>query len=286
VTVGEALREAAAKLAGDAPRADAEILLAHVLGCSRASLLAQDTDVLSGAHDREYQALLERCRAGEPVAYLTGTKEFWSLPLTVTPDVLIPRPETELLVEWSLEVLSFRRKPESSVSVLDLGTGSGAIAFALAKERPDIRVIATDVSARALHVAHANADRLGIGSVEFSESDFFKALDSGLRRNDEEQRFQLIVSNPPYIAEGDPHLESLCFEPVTALTAGVDGLDAIRIIVREALAPLVPGGWLLLEHGATQGEAVRTLMREAGFADVETRRDLAGHERSTGGRRP
>jgi release factor glutamine methyltransferase len=197
--------------------------------------------------------------------------------------VLVPRPETELLVEWALDALSSRRKPGSRVSVLDVGTGSGAIALAIASEDATTDVTALDISEAALAVARANAGRLHIGNVGFIRGDLFQALDAGLRRHDD--GFDVIVSNPPYVADGDPHLADLAFEPALALTAGADGLAALRAIVAGAPTLLRAGGALLVEHGATQGAAVRALFAAAGFRDVETRRDLAGHERATGGRR-
>jgi release factor glutamine methyltransferase len=266
---------------------DGQILLAHVLGCSRAAVLAGAQAPLEPAQRAVYDELLRRRSRGEPVAYLTGHKEFWSLDLVVTPDVLIPRPETELLVEWALLLAPFskggRREAAGGFRVLDLGTGSGAIALALASERPASRVTATDVSDRTLDVARGNAARLGIANVDFLQSDMFEKLDCRLRGND---GFDLILSNPPYVAEGDPHLQDLQFEPAAALTSGADGLDALRTIVGGARNCLESGGWLLTEHGATQGAAVRALFEQAGFGAVETRRDLAGHERATGGRAP
>jgi release factor glutamine methyltransferase len=267
VTSGAALASAASFLG---TRLDAELLLAHVLDGTRASVVARDERVLTPEEQGDFEQLLARRMAGEPLAYLTGTREFWSLELEVTRDVLVPRPETELLVEWSLSCL---RKQASSV--LDLGTGSGAIALAIAKECPDARVTASDVSRAALDVARANARRLRL-DVEFAEGAFFAALDGP---------FDLIASNPPYVAEGDPHLAELKFEPALALTSGADGLDALRAIVAGAPARLRAGGWLLVEHGATQGAAVRELFARAGFAQVETRRDLAGLERATGGQK-
>ena len=275
MTVGGALAGAAAVLG---TRLDAELLLAHVLDVPRASVIARDERELTPEELGDFERLLARRLAGEPLAYLTGTKEFWSLELDVTPDVLVPRPETELLVEWTL---SFPRKRESRV--LDVGTGSGAIALAIARELPQARVIASDISSAALAVARRNAATAGVTNVEFVESNLFERLDPRFRGDD---GLDVIVSNPPYVAEGDPHLADLEFEPALALASGADGLDALRAIVAGAPAHLAPGGWLLVEHGATQGAAVRELFAKAGFADVETRRDLAGHERATGGRRP
>ena len=269
-------------LAADSSSAalDAALLLAHVLGLSRAALAARPELELTAAQAVRLGRLAVRRAAGEPLAYLTGRREFWSLDLDVTPDVLVPRPETELLVEWALEILSGKPGP----AVLDLGTGSGAIALALGKEQPSWKITATDISPAALKVAHGNAQRLGITTIEFLRSDLFKELDSRFRGKDVAAKFDLIVSNPPYVAEGDPHLAELKFEPAIALTSGTDGLDALRVIVAGAPEHLRAGGWLLVEHGAQQGEAVRALFRAAGFAGIETRRDLAGLERATGGR--
>jgi release factor glutamine methyltransferase len=275
VTAGGALAGAAAVLG---TRLDAELLLAHVLDVPRASVIARDERELTPEELGDFERLLARRLEGEPLAYLTGTREFWSLELEVTPAVLVPRPETELLVEW---VLSLPRKRESRV--FDLGTGSGAIALAVASELPEASVVAGDLSAAALAVARGNAGRLRLRNVEFVQGEYFQALDSRLRGND---GFDVIVSNPPYVAEGDPHLAELRFEPALALTSGRDGLDALRAIAAGAPAFLQPGGWLLVEHGATQGGPVRELFARAGFAQVETRRDLAGLERATGGRRP
>lgn len=264
MTAGGALASAAAVLG---VRLDAELLLAHVLDAPRATVIARDDRVLTPEEQGDFERLLARRVAGEPLAYLTGTREFWSLELEVTKDVLVPRPETELLVEWGAAL--------GGAAILDLGTGSGAIALALARERPQARVAAVERSAAALAVARRNAAAHGL-AVEFLEGRWFEPLAG--------RRFDLIVSNPPYVAEDDPHLADLRFEPRLALTAGADGLEALREIVAGARAHLNAGGWLLVEHGAAQGAAVRELFARAGFAGVETRRDLAGHERATGGR--
>jgi release factor glutamine methyltransferase len=251
------------------------LLLAHVLQRSHAWLYAHGDDILASADLARYQALLERRVAGEPVAYLTGTRGFWRFDLQVTPDTLIPRAETELLVELALE----RLPADRDLEVADLGTGSGAIALALAHERPRAQVFACDASAAALSVARANASALDLGNVAFREGDWFAPLAG--------ERFDLVASNPPYVAEGDPHLGEgdLRFEPVSALSSGNGGLDDIRRIVAAAPAHLLPGGWLLIEHGHDQGDAVRALMQGAGFAEVETRRDLEQRDRVTLGRR-
>lgn len=300
MTISGALAEGRRCLAGHSatPELDAEVLLAHLLNGSRSSLKAGGREPLDAQTFERFDQLLQRRKQGEPVAYLTGAKEFWSLKLKVSPDVLVPRPETELLVEWALEILSFRRKPAgvtsrespalapsaSEFSVLDLGTGSGAIALAVARENPQAGVMATDLSAAALEVARTNSRHLGISNVTFAQGAFFKALDSGFRRDD--GWFDLIVSNPPYVAENDPHLGDLRFEPALALTAGPDGLAALRRITADAGKFLKPGGWLLLEHGAQQGGAVRELFGVANFRNIATRRDLAGHERATAGQKP
>lgn len=252
---------------------DAEWLLAHALGGSRTWLYAHRDDPVVDPAATDFRALLARCAAGEPVAYLTGRRGFWSFDLQVSPDTLIPRPETERLVELALD----RAPPDADLRLADLGTGSGAIALALAHERPRAGVIAVDIGTGALEVARANARELGIANVEFRHGDWFAPLAG--------ERFDLIASNPPYIAEGDPHLGALRYEPEPALTSGRDGLDAIRLLVREAPAHLAPGGWLLLEHGLDQGDAVRTLMAAAGYREIETHRDLEGRDRVTIGRR-
>lgn len=253
---------------------DAEILLAHALGVSRAVLAAEPGRALDAEQAQALEALALRRIAGEPVAYLTGRREFWSLELEVTPDVLVPRPETELLVELALSALPRDIRPE----VLDLGTGSGAIALALARERGDAIVTAVDASGAALAVAERNARRLGIGNARFLRGSWYAPVGPA--------RFDAIVSNPPYVAEGDPALASLAPEPRLALVAGPDGLGAIAKICAGAQAHLAPGGFLLVEHGAAQGAAVRELVARAGLVAVATHRDLAGLERVSGGMAP
>ena len=257
-------------------RVDAEWLLAHALDRPPGWLWAHADDVVEAAARERFEALLARRAAGEPVAYLSGTQGFWSLDLRVTPATLIPRPETERLVELALA----RLPADALCRVADLGTGSGAIALAIARERPMAAVVATDASKAALAVAVANAQRNGIDNMWFRRGDWCEALGR--------ERFDLIASNPPYIALGDPHLDQgdLRHEPPAALVSGDDGLDAIRRIVRDAPAHLAPAGWLLLEHGWDQGEAVRALMAAAGFVDVATEPDLEGRDRVTLGRRP
>jgi release factor glutamine methyltransferase len=275
-TLRERLQQDAQRLAGVAeqPRFEADLLWAHVLGLSRAQLLMRDREVPPADAAAAAAALVERRCNGEPVAYLLGRREFWSLNLKVTPAVLIPRPETELLVEWALENIPQDRE----VRVADLGTGSGAIALAIAAGRARARVVATDRSVDALAVARANAESNDVHNVEFRQGDWWAALAG--------ERFDLIVSNPPYIAENDAHLPALRYEPRLALTSGQEGLDAIRILVAGAQLYLNPGGALGIEHGAEQGAAVRDLFAAADFAAIETRRDYAGHERVTGGRLP
>jgi release factor glutamine methyltransferase len=254
---------------------DARILLQHVLDVGHAALISHGERELDEAEAARYAALVARRRAGEPVAYLLGWREFYGRSFAVGPAVLIPRPETELLVELALERLCANRAPR----VLDLGTGSGNVAVTLALERPRAAVTAVDRCAAALAVAAANAARLGAVSMRLLNADWFSSLGS--------ETFDLIVSNPPYVAEGDPHLAQgdLRFEPEQALTSGVDGLDDIRRIVAAGRGFLVPGGWLLFEHGYDQGPAARDLLTGAGYVDVCTRQDLAGLDRVSAGRR-
>lgn len=256
--------------------ADALLLLAYALERPAAWLYAHGDAPVADAQARRFGELVSRRQAGEPVAYLTGRRGFWTLDLAVTPDTLIPRPETERLVELALE----RLPAGVPAGVLDLGTGSGAIALAVASERPGAQVTATDASAAALEVARGNAAAHGITSVRFVLGDWYQPV-SG-------ERFDLIVSNPPYIASEDRHLGQgdLRFEPAAALASGADGLDALRVIAAGAPFHLEPGGWLLVEHGLDQGAAARTLFAEAGLEAVQTARDLEDRERATLGRRP
>jgi release factor glutamine methyltransferase len=244
-----------------------------VLGRDRAWLAAHPEDTLTREHADAYFALARRRREGEPVAYLTGVREFWGLPLRVSPAVLIPRPETETLVEAALVRLSRDR----DLQLLDLGTGSGAIALALAHERPRARVLAVDLSLQALAVAQANAQQLGIANCAFERSDWYAAVP--------DRRYDLIAANPPYIGGADPHLAEgdLRHEPVAALTPGDDGLAALRTIIAGAPARLAAGGHLVVEHGYDQAAAVRGLFEAAGFASVRSYRDLAGIERVVAG---
>lgn len=271
-TVAQALRTAA--LHG-IDRLDAQLLLLHALGRpahDRAWLLAHDTDAMPEDAACVFAAHCARRRAGEPVAYLLGEKEFHGMALQVDARVLVPRPDTETLVDWTLERLEGMVAPQ----VLDLGTGSGAIALALQRARPDAQVDAVDASADAIAVAGANAARLGL-PVRFSQADWLDGAGVG---------YALIVSNPPYIALGDPHLPALAHEPLSALVAGTDGLDDLRRIVQDAPRHLRDGGWLLLEHGHDQSEAVCGLLRARGFVQVGVRVDLGGIARCAGGAWP
>ncbi|SFN44949.1 peptide chain release factor N(5)-glutamine methyltransferase [Dokdonella immobilis] len=253
-------------------RHEAEILLARALDTERAWLFAHADHVPDAQAETRFRALMEARRRGEPIAYLLGQRGFWTLDLKVSRDVLIPRAETELLVELALERIPL----DASFSVADLGTGSGAVALAIASERPATRVLATDRSLAALEVARSNAADLGIDNVEFAQGDWCAALGGRV--------FDLIVSNPPYIAADDVHLSlgDLRFEPASALASGADGLDAIRAIIADAPAHLSPGGWLLVEHGYAQASAVASILEEAGFMHVRCWPDLAGRDRISG----
>lgn len=272
--VRDLLDEGTRALPGDEARREAALLLRHALGVSDAWLIAHTDDAIDVAQAAAFRNLIERRARGEPVAYLTGMRGFHGIELQVAPGVLIPRPETEVVVELALQ----RIPADADCNVADLGTGSGAIALAIARARPRARVVAIDASAVALEMARGNAARLRIGNVVFRQGDWYLGLD--------EEHFDLIVSNPPYIAEGDPHLQEgdLRFEPRSALTSGADGLNAIRVIVRGARRHLRNGGWLLLEHGFDQGADVRDLLLDHGLAEVFTQNDLEGRERVTGGR--
>jgi len=256
-------------------RIDAQMLLLHTLDRptgDRAWLITHDTDALAQDAQQRFTALCQRRLAGEPVAYLTGSKAFYGLELRVDARVLDPRPDTETLVDWALEAVAALAAPR----LLDLGTGSGAIALALQKQRPTAHVRAVDASPDALAVARANAERLGL-PVQFRHGHWLQGLDGV---------FDAIVSNPPYIRAADPHLADLAHEPLQALASGADGLDDLRAIVAQAPAHLAPGGWLLLEHGWDQADAVAALLRAAGLTEVQGRKDLAGIVRCSGGRLP
>ena len=247
---------------------EARLLLAAATGFSEASVLAHPERELPFQVESSFLEMTKRRAAGEPVAYILGRKEFYGLDLTVTPAVLVPRPETELLVD-----LALTRKP---ASVLDVGTGSGAIALAIKRHLPSARVVATDASAAALEVARRNAVRFGL-DIELRHGRWLEPVAG--------ERFEAIISNPPYVEAGDPHLASLQYEPRLAIVGGADGLDAFRILAREASSHLLPGGWLLLEHGAGQHEAVRELLEAAGLETTESWPDLAGIPRVSGGKR-
>ncbi|MBI3571451.1 MAG: peptide chain release factor N(5)-glutamine methyltransferase [Gammaproteobacteria bacterium] len=277
VTVGAALRKALheLELTSPTPRLDAEVLLMHACGIDRGKLITRDETALTGEQQQRLESLLVRRKRGEPVAYLTGMREFWSMELNVTPATLIPRPETELLVEKALEHIP----RDAPWTLADLGTGSGAIALALAKERPRCRVIATDISSAALEVSRSSAKKFGLTNVEFREGDWFAPLAG--------ETLDMIVSNPPYIRAGDPHLKQgdVRHEPATALVSGADGLDAIRHIALHAREYLKPGGWLLFEHGWDQAAAVGELLRRHDYSDMVCHQDLAGRARVAACRR-
>jgi len=314
-SIGQLLVEDGARLAAalaldaNSARFEVQYLLQQVLGKPRAWLLAHSEESLTPERQANYDTLLQRRTQGEPIAYILGYREFYGLNFKVTPATLIPRPETELLVEQALqripsppvpdETTSHSTKPASGqvagylprageggrqagrgyeFSTLDLGTGSGAIALSIAHTRPDAEVVAVDASAEALEVARGNAERLNISNATFAHSDWYAALG--------QQRFNLIVSNPPYVAAGDAHLQQgdLRFEPTSALVSGADGLDDVRRIVEGAPSHLKPGGWLLLEHGYDQAAQVRELLDSAGMTEIFSARDFSGIERVSGGR--
>jgi release factor glutamine methyltransferase len=276
-TISDALHTATLLLArtSTSARLDAELLLEYVTGLSRTDFRAAPERALPAAAGWSFQQLIRRRLQGEPVAYIRGHQEFWSLPLEVTPAVLIPRPETELVVERALALL----RPDAT-DLADLGTGSGAIALAIASERPSLQVTAVDISGDALGIAKRNAAHLQLGNVRFERGSWFAPLAG--------RRFDVVAANPPYVARGDadlaPHVSR--FEPEVALIAGASGLEAIEQIAAQAGRHLQPGGWLILEHGWTQGVAVRERLVRSGFAHVRSHADLAGHERVTEGSFP
>lgn len=282
-SLGAALRAARSRLVqalGLDPRVaglEAQVLLGHVLKQPRAYLLAHPEAALTDANQTQFEALLTRRERGEPIAYLTGQREFYGLEFLVTPDVLIPRPETELLIELALEHIPH----DTPMRILDLGTGSGAIALTLAKLRPQAQITAVDVSPQALAIARQNAARLGTSNIRFIESSWFSSLDKS-------SRFELIVTNPPYVAENDPHLAQgdVRFEPTMALTAGAEGLDAIRHIAQASLHFLTVSGRLLFEHGYDQETLSRDLLHSLGYADIACYADLGGQPRVSGGKKP
>jgi release factor glutamine methyltransferase len=273
----QSAREKLATIEHASAELEAALLLCHLLEKPRSHLYAWPEKILTPQQLADYEALIARRLAGEPIAHITGLREFWSLNLKVTSETLIPRPETELLVERSLHHLENTPKP----LIADLGTGSGAIALALASERPDAEIHACDLSESALAVARENAQQLALSNLQFHTGSWFQALPA-------DTRFDLIVSNPPYIETDDPHLNQgdLPQEPPSALVSGEDGLTDIRQIIQQAPSHLKPGAWLLLEHGYQQAEAVAKLLKHKGFIDIERHIDMAGHPRVTEGRYP
>ena len=279
VTIANSL--SAARAAG-LDRLDADLLLLHALHAAvpgkalqRSWLLANDGDLLTPAVHSHFEQMTQRRCDGEPLAYIVGRKEFFGLDLKVDPRVLVPRPDTEVLVEWALACLDrqLARQTDKVLRLLDLGTGSGAIALAIKKGRPQVAVDAVDASPDALMLARSNASALGL-DLQWLQGSWFEPV---------RQRYDVIVSNPPYIEDGDPHLSALAYEPIQALTSGPDGLHDIRQIISGATGHLAAGGWLLLEHGYDQGPRVRTLLQTAGLQNVTARHDLGGHWRCSGG---
>jgi len=271
-TIAGLLRIAAELLCerSDSPRLDAEVILGNLLGATRSALTVRRDDAIDADTERAYRELIVRRAGGAPVAYLTGVREFWSLPLKVTPAVLVPRPETELLVEQALELLV-----GGSAAVLDLGTGSGAIALAVASERRDARVVGVDISEAAIRVARDNAEALGLAHIEWRVGSWFAAV--------AEERFDVILSNPPYIRARDAALASLQAEPAMALIGGPTGLEQLSSIIAAAASHLNPGGWLLTEHGADQAGAVAALFERQHFQDIRSLEDYSGRPRLTRG---
>jgi release factor glutamine methyltransferase len=272
-TISEVLQNAVRALDrhSDSPRLDAELLLGKLLGQPRSGLIARSDETVAAESVQAYAGLIEARRGGAPVAYLTGSREFWSLLLTVTPAVLVPRPETELLVELALQLPN--AAADSVLAVLDLGTGSGAIALAIASERPLWRVTGVDISPPALEIAICNARKLGLSHIEWRRGSWFEPVAG--------RRFDLIVANPPYIAAGDPALEQLSAEPAIALAAGVTGLEALAAIAGAAAPHLNEHGRVIFEHGSTQAPGVVRLLERQGFADVRSYLDFSGQPRVT-----
>lgn len=259
----------------DVDRFEREVLLAHAVGRDRAWLWSHLDDPIALEPLQRYRKLVEQRATGHPVAYLLGCREFYGREFEVSPAVLIPRPETELLVDLAISLV-----PEHNTSIVDVGTGSGAVGLTLAAERPDWRVVASDVSPAALAIAYRNRESLGLQQVELIQCHLLEGL--------VERRFDLVISNPPYVAEGDPHLDAgdLRFEPRIALTSGLDGLDLIRPLIDQACSVLAPAGWLLLEHGHDQAEPIRSLLEKQGLKSIQSWKDLAGIERVSGGQAP
>ena len=275
IMIKQALQQGYVHLSGiESARLDAELLLQSVLGCNRSYLYSHSDELISQSMSKHYQALLEQRLAGQPLAYLTGIREFWSLPLRVTPDTLIPRPETETLIEAALAFIPH----DEECKVLELGTGSGAIALAIAHERPHASILASDISAAALTVAKSNAEQLGISNIEFILSDWYEKIPM--------TPYHMIISNPPYIAADDPHLQdpNLKHEPQIALVAEQDGIACLQHIINLAPKYLLPGGYLLLEHGWQQGPEVMSLL-DHDFKQCEAYKDLQGLHRASLGRR-
>jgi len=278
MTITESLRWAEAKLqTSPSSRLDAEVLLRFVCGLAPTQIITRSHEIITDKQWADFQALLGQRIEGIPIAYLTGEKEFWSMMFKVTPDTLIPRPETETLVEQALSIIP----ADEAWMIADLGTGSGAIAIAIASERPRCKVIATDSSEIALAVATNNAQRHRIKNISFECGDWTLALKNAYSKN---KLFNIIVSNPPYIATNDPHLKTgdVLHEPLTALASGKDGLDDLAQIIADSKNCLLDGGYLLLEHGYDQAESVRQLLREHGYRNIALHKDLAGHVRVTG----
>jgi release factor glutamine methyltransferase len=276
-TLAQALKQATCQLQmHDQARLDAEVLLAHVLNRPRVYLHTWPEAELSREQEARFSDMIRQRAAGQPVAYLTGQREFWSLNFAVTPDSLIPRPETELLVERTLALLT----ESKTLRVADLGTGSGAVAIALAHERRHWRLYAIDQSLKCVKLAQGNARRLNVDNLCIINADWSTAL--------ADRSFDAIVSNPPYIADQDPHLQQgdVCFEPASALTAGPQGLDELRCLIEDAPRVLVPGGWIVLEHGMNQAASIRKLLKDIAFTNIATTRDLAGLERVSCAQKP
>jgi release factor glutamine methyltransferase len=274
-TVAQTLQSGARTLSSrsDSPRLDAELLLGKVLGLPRSGLMARSDELVAVECEQAYAVLIARRLQGAPVAYLTGTREFWSMPLTVTPAVLVPRPETELLVELALELHQASSSAERACSLLDLGTGSGAIALAIASERPRSRVTGVDISQPALDIARHNSHSLGLPHIDWRLGSWFEPVPG--------ERFDVIVANPPYVAAADPALERLSAEPAIALCAGPTGLEALAAIAGAAAPHLHERGWLILEHGSDQAPLVAQLLERHGFTGIRSHLDFSGKPRVT-----